>query len=118
MADTANRGSSNTGHQPHAPRKEETSGGAMGAIKEGIENVACSVESATEQAWDTTRNVAEQAWDATRSCVQQTASTVAGAAETAWGSATNFMRRYPVATFAIGVGLGFMLCMVVRNNRS
>ena len=111
MADTMQRSSSNTGQQPrHAGATrphEETSGGVMGSVVEGAQNVASTVANAAEQAWDTTRHVAGQA-----------ASTVANAAETAWDSTTTFMRRYPLATLAFGFGLGFLVCMALQSKRS
>jgi ElaB/YqjD/DUF883 family membrane-anchored ribosome-binding protein len=108
MADTMNRGLSNTGQQPRhstpGGRQEESSGGLAGSVLEGAQNVASTVGQAAEQAWDTTRQYAQQAGSA-----------VANAAETAWDSTTTFMRRYPFATLAIGFGLGFLVGMAVSN---
>jgi ElaB/YqjD/DUF883 family membrane-anchored ribosome-binding protein len=108
MADTMNRGLGNTGQQPrHATqggRQEESSGGLAGSVLEGAQNVASTVGHAAEQAWDTTRQYAQQAGSA-----------VANAAETAWDSTTSFMRRYPFATLGIGFGLGFLVCLAIRN---
>jgi hypothetical protein len=116
MADTLNRGTSNTGqqarhggqagHTGQGGRQEEASG-VLGNVLEGAQNVASSVGStvanAAGQAWDTTRNVA---------------SNVADYAETAYDSTTSFMRRYPLATLAIGFGLGFMVCMAFTSRRA
>jgi ElaB/YqjD/DUF883 family membrane-anchored ribosome-binding protein len=119
MADTMNRGFSNTGQQPrHAGQgghgghggstgRQEESTGVVGSVVEGAQNLASSVGSsvagAAEQAWDTTRQVAGQ---------------VADYAETAYDSARSFMRRYPFATLGIGFGLGFLLCLALQSKRS
>jgi ElaB/YqjD/DUF883 family membrane-anchored ribosome-binding protein len=113
MAETLNRGTSNTGQQARhggqagqGGRQEEPSG-VVGNVIEGAQNLASSVGStvanAAGQAWDTTRNVA---------------STVAEAAETTYDSTTAFMRRYPFATLAIGFGLGFLVCMAFTSRRA
>ncbi len=103
---TAEQHGQKTGNAGRGTKPEEAKG-VMGNVVEGAQNLASSVASAAENAWDTTRNVA-----------QKTASTVAGAAEDAWDSTTNFMRRYPFATLGIGIGLGFLLCMALQSRRS
>src|SRR5687768_9619853 len=80
-------------------KQEESSGGVMGAVMEGAENLASSVA-----------GYAGQAWDATRSGVQTGASAVAQGAGVAFDSTTEFMRRYPIVTLAAGMSIGFMLC--------
>jgi ElaB/YqjD/DUF883 family membrane-anchored ribosome-binding protein len=113
MADTMNRGLSNTGQQPrHAGHggstgRQEEAGGAVSNVLEGAQNLASSVGS-------TVAGAAEQAWDTTR----QAASAVTDAAENAYDSATRFMRRYPFATLGIGFGLGFLVCMALQSSRS
>jgi ElaB/YqjD/DUF883 family membrane-anchored ribosome-binding protein len=111
MADTMNRGLSNTGQQPRhggqAGRREESSGGVVSNVLEGAQNLASSVGS-------TVAGAAEQAWDTTR----HAASAVADAAETAYDSATGFMRRYPFATLGIGFALGFLVCMALESRRA
>ena len=108
MAEAINRGFSG-GHQagtstPGTQRRKEEAAGVVGTVVEGAENVASSVGSAAGQAWDATKHGAQKA-----------ATAVADAAETAWDSTTGFMRRYPFATLAIGFGLGFMVCLALRN---
>jgi hypothetical protein len=108
MVDVANRGvggSGQRGQEKGGSQKQEESGGVIGSVMEGAGNVASSVASA-----------AGQAWDATKEGVQTAASAVADAAETAWDSTTGLMRRYPMATFAAGIGLGFLLCLALRSS--
>jgi ElaB/YqjD/DUF883 family membrane-anchored ribosome-binding protein len=76
----------------------------LGSVVEGAQNVASSVATAAENAWETTRDAAKSA-----------ASTVASTAEDAWTGATRFMRNYPFATLAIGFGLGFLTAMALRS---
>lgn len=91
----------------HGGGKPEESGGVMGAVMEGAENIASSVAS-----------YAGQAWDATRSGAQSAGTAVAHGAEVAWDSTTDFMRRYPIVTLAAGVSIGFMLCMALQSRRA
>ncbi len=127
MPDSGNRGFATTGQQtgqrPGGPspstshrgtQKDESAGGLMGSVGnviEGAENLASNVASSVASA-------AGQAWDTTRHGAQQAASAVAGAAETAWDSTRGFMRRYPFGTLALGFGLGFLVCMALRSDRS
>jgi ElaB/YqjD/DUF883 family membrane-anchored ribosome-binding protein len=114
MADTLNRGLSNTGQQPrHAGQggRQEEASGVLGSVVEGAQNVASSVGS-------TVAGAAGQAWDTTRNVASSVGSTVADYAETAYDSTTNFMRRYPFATLAIGFGLGFLVCMAFQSKRA
>ena len=127
MAEAGNRGFATAGQQSgreraggpspstsHRGRQEESSGGIMGTVGnlvEGAENLASNVASSVA-------STAGDAWDATRRGAQQAASTVAGAAETAWDSTRGFMSRYPFATLAFGFGLGFLVCMALKSDRS
>jgi ElaB/YqjD/DUF883 family membrane-anchored ribosome-binding protein len=100
---------------------ENPAPGVMECVKKGAENVASSVSSAAEQAWDATRegaqqvaHAAETAWDSTREGAQQ----VAHAAETAWDSTNDFMRRYPFVALGIGMCMGFTLCLALHGRRA
>lgn len=114
MADTMNRGFSNTGQQPrhagspggtsHAGGQQEAASGVLGSVVEGAQNVASTVGHAAGQAWDSTRQYASQAGSA-----------VADVAENAFDSATTFMRRNPLATLGIGFGLGFLVCLALSH---
>jgi hypothetical protein len=83
-------------------RQEEQSG-VLGTIKDKASELASGVATTAEQAWDTTRNVA---------------SSVASTAEEAWDSVSSFMRRYPMATFFIGAGFGFLLAQLFTSRRA
>ncbi len=102
-----NRGTQGPGHQSNRPgtgnAPESDEGGLAGmatAIKDKVEDVASSVTSTAEDAWDTTR---------------QAASSVARTAGNAWDDFTGLMRRYPFGTLFVGVGIGFALCKIMEN---
>jgi ElaB/YqjD/DUF883 family membrane-anchored ribosome-binding protein len=116
MANTGNRGGlgfteQQRGHDPNRPgsttgtgqtsRQEEQ--GVLGTIKDKASELASGVGATAEQAWETTRNVA---------------SNVASTAEDAWDSVSSFMRRYPMATFFIGAGVGFLLAELFTGRSS
>jgi len=75
-----------------------------GAVKDKAQQMASSVA-----------DVAEEAWDSTRQGVQQAASSAANTAGEAWDSLTTCMRRYPLAVFFTGIGLGFVLAKALDN---
>ena len=77
--------------------------GVMESGREGAENLASSVSSAAEQAWEATRQGAQQ---------------VAQVAETAFESTTDFMRRYPLVTLGVGMCMGFTLCLALQGRRA
>ncbi len=92
MADTENRGR-NTGQQ------EQTGlTGVVVTVSEKAKDMAGSVASR-----------AEDAWDSTRQGVQKAASAVVDTTTDVWGDLTHFMSRYPFATFFCGLGVGFLL---------
>jgi hypothetical protein len=74
-----------------------------GTVKEKAQEVASAVGQTAERAWDTTRQAAQQAADY---------------AQEAWGSARGFMGRYPLATLAFGLGLGFLLARLLWNRNA
>jgi hypothetical protein len=98
----AGRGTGSTGT---ATRHEEQ--GVMGTVKDKASDLASGVASTAEQAWETTRQTA-----------QNVASSVASTAGDAWDNVSSFMRNYPVATFFIGLGCGFLLAEMFTNRRS
>jgi ElaB/YqjD/DUF883 family membrane-anchored ribosome-binding protein len=83
---------------------EGTVGGMASAVKDKVEDVASSVAS-----------TAEEAWDSTREGVQRAASTVAHTAGDAWEDVTGLMRRYPFGTLCVGIGIGFLLSRLVED---
>ena len=108
MANPGNRGvgsmggTSHTGGQGNRPEEQSV----VGTIKDKASELASNVASS-----------AEQAWDATRQTAQNVGSTVASSNEDAWDSVNSFMRRYPVATFFIGAGFGFLLAELFAPRR-
>ena len=102
MASTGNQGPG-ARQEPHK-MNEGTVGGMASAVKDKVEDVASSVAS-----------TAEEAWDSTREGVQRAASTVAHTAGDAWGEVTGLMRRYPFGTLCVGIGLGFLLSRVLED---
>jgi ElaB/YqjD/DUF883 family membrane-anchored ribosome-binding protein len=118
MANPGNRGGlgfteQQRGHEPgrtggqgntgQGSKVEEQASGVMGAIKDKASELASGVASTAEQAWDATKNVAQN---------------VASTAGDAFESVTSFMRRYPIATFCIGAGVGFLLAELLTSRRS
>jgi ElaB/YqjD/DUF883 family membrane-anchored ribosome-binding protein len=77
--------------------------GVASAVKDKVEDMASSVAS-----------TAEEAWDSTREGIQRAAST----AGDAWGEMTGLMRRYPFGTLCVGIGVGFLLSRVLQERRT
>ena len=102
MASTGNPGFAG-GQQPHRAN-EGAVGGMASAVKDKVGDVASSVASTAEEAWDSTREGAQRA-----------ASAVAGTAGDAWGEMTGLMRRYPFGTLCVGIGLGFVLSRLLED---
>jgi ElaB/YqjD/DUF883 family membrane-anchored ribosome-binding protein len=99
----AGRNPGQAGNRP----EEQGAGGVLGTIKDKASELASNVASTAEHAWDTTKHVA-----------QNVGSTVATTAEDAWDSVSGFMRRYPLATFFIGAGVGFLMAELITWRRS
>jgi ElaB/YqjD/DUF883 family membrane-anchored ribosome-binding protein len=94
----------NGGRQSSEREGNQNAGtGVLESVKEGAENLASSVSTAAEQAWGATRQGAQQ---------------VAQAAETAFDSTNDFMRRYPLVTLGIGMCMGFSLCLALQGRRT
>lgn len=83
-----------------------TAGGMMGTMKDKAQDVASSVMSSAEDAWDSTRHMAENV-----------ASSVATTAEDAWDSMISCMRRWPLSTFGAGIALGVLLTLGLQGSR-
>jgi len=77
--------------------------------------VAATVKEKAQDFASTVTEKAEEARDNTRRGVQEAAATVASGAETVLENVTGFMRRYPLATFCAGFGLGCLLTMAFEN---
>jgi ElaB/YqjD/DUF883 family membrane-anchored ribosome-binding protein len=87
--------------------EEGTLGSMTTAVKEKAQELASTVTSRAEEAWDTTKQTAQQA-----------ASAVVRRAENTWEEVAGVMRRYPVATFCVGIGIGFLLSQLVKNRET
>jgi hypothetical protein len=111
MQPTSNRGSEMTGQRTNNPGAGNAShadegflSGMASTVKEKVGDVASSVAS-----------TAEDAWDSTQKGVRRAASAVADTAENAWGEFTGLMRRYPFGTLCVGIGLGFLLSRLLET---
>jgi hypothetical protein len=90
---------SSTHHQQSGrPEMGRTEQGTMGAVREKAQELGSTIASGAQQAWDTTRRQTRE-W----------ASQVADTAENAWEGFGNTIRRYPVASLLIALGVGFVL---------
>lgn len=101
------------------PIEQETKSSKGGGKSEAT-GVAGVVESVKETAQDLASGAASragEAWESTRQGVQQAYSAVAGTAEDAFDELTSFMRRYPLATLAIGFGMGFLAAQAFSLGR-
>lgn len=107
MASEGNRGMGGQGFpgsriqnptRPGLGAEASSASGMAGGLKEKAQDLASTVASSAEDAWDTTRQG-----------VQQAVTAVASTAEDAWTNVADFMRRYPLATFCLGLGLGILL---------
>jgi ElaB/YqjD/DUF883 family membrane-anchored ribosome-binding protein len=106
MATASNRTSAGTEYHPglqSSQSQEGTLSGMASAVKEKAQDIASTVTSKAENAWDSTKQVG---------------SAVADTAENAWEQATDFMRRYPIATMCVGFGLGFLFARLMEEMRS
>ena len=103
-----------TKNNPDTPRRQEphradegTLGGRASTVKDTVGDVASSVAT-----------TAEDAWDSTRDGVRRAASTVSHTAGDAWEDLTGLMRRYPFGTLCVGIGVGFLLSRVLEVRRT
>lgn len=108
MTSPVNRGPGERGQQyathESGSSTQESASGIMAGIKDKTRELASTVATSAEETWDSTRHG-----------VQHAASAVAHTAESAWEEVTDFMRRYPMATFGIGLGLGVLLTHALSN---
>jgi hypothetical protein len=108
-------GQSRGSHEPFRGSESSRMPGQSRTAEQGVAGVASTVK---DKAGDLASNVAEtaqEAWDSTRQGVQNAASAVASSAEDAFDSVTDFMRRYPGATFVAGFALGCLVAMAYEN---
>jgi hypothetical protein len=107
MASEGNRGTGDSGFpgsrlhtstRPGYGSEGASTSGVTGALKEKAQDLASTVTSS-----------AEDAWDGARRGIRQAATAAAGTAGEAWTSMTQCMSRYPLATFGMGIFLGILL---------
>ena len=93
-----------TSRRPEAHGADEgTLGGVTAAVKDKVGDVASSVASTAEDAWDSTREGVRRAAHATGD---------------AWDEMTGLMRRYPFGTLCVGIGVGFLLSRALDERRT
>jgi ElaB/YqjD/DUF883 family membrane-anchored ribosome-binding protein len=104
------------GTQHNRPEESGMLGSAASTVKEKAKDLASSASDMASQVRDTARDwassaagTAQHAWESTRSGAQNLASNVADTAENAWDSLGNVIRRNPVPSLLIALGVGFML---------
>jgi ElaB/YqjD/DUF883 family membrane-anchored ribosome-binding protein len=91
---------------PTSTKPDSGVAGVVESVKEKAQDVASGVASRAEDVWDSARHGAQRAYSA-----------VADTAGDAFGEVTDFMRRYPMATLAIGFGLGFLAAQALTLGR-
>jgi ElaB/YqjD/DUF883 family membrane-anchored ribosome-binding protein len=101
------RMSTGTGTSQPSRGEEGTVGSMAASVKDKAQELASAVTSRAEAAWDTTKQTAQEA-----------ASQVVSGAENAWEEIASLMRRYPVASLCVGIGIGFLLSQLVRNRET
>jgi hypothetical protein len=113
----------NRGPQHGQPRFGTQQGGQQGSQQsgQGQQGGAAGVlEGVKGRAGEMASNLgesAQQAWDSARQGVQQAAGRLGVDADT-FNDVRGFMRRYPIATFAAGFGLGVLVTMMFGRGRS
>jgi hypothetical protein len=100
----------------HEPGRTETASGMAGTVKEkardlasGAAEVAGQVRDKAQEWGSSLASGAERAWDTTRRQTREWASQAADTAGDAWEGFGNVIRRYPVASLLVAVGIGFVL---------
>ena len=94
------------GPTQHRTRQEESGvGGVVSAATEKASELARDVKETAQDWASSVASGAGQAWDATR----RQAGDLADYAGDAYDSFGNFIRRYPVASVCIALGIGFLL---------
>ena len=104
------------GAQHNRPEESGMLGSAASTVKEKAKDLASSASDMAGQVRDTARDWAssatsgaQHAWDSTRSEARHLAGQVADTAENAWDGVGDFIRRNPVPSLLIALGVGFML---------
>ncbi len=107
---------STTGTPPNRPEESGMIGSAASTVKEKARDIASSASEMAGQVRDTARewassagDKAQHAWESTRDEARHLAGQVAHTAENAWEGLGDVIRRNPVPSLLIALGVGFML---------
>jgi ElaB/YqjD/DUF883 family membrane-anchored ribosome-binding protein len=103
--------------QPGRPTSGRTeASGMMGTVKEkaqelasGAAGVAGQVKEKAQEWGSTVAQGAQRAWEGTRDQAREWASEAAEKAENAWEGLGSLIRRHPVPSLLIALGIGFVL---------
>jgi ElaB/YqjD/DUF883 family membrane-anchored ribosome-binding protein len=86
-----------------------TEQGTMSQLKEKAADVAGQVKDKAQEWGSTVASGAQHAWDSTKRQTREWAGEVADTAQNAWEGFGDLIRRYPVASLCIALGVGFVL---------
>lgn len=101
-------------HSKHTFQQRAFTPAAGSMTGQGKPEATGVLEQVKDTAQDVASTVAEQAedlWDSTRQGIQQASTAAYDQAEDAYLSVTDFMSRYPLATFCTGCCVGVLLMM-------
>jgi len=129
MSSAANRGSTfteqarGTGEQMMGSAQESL-GQLAHTLRERAQDLASQASHLASQMGDTARDWASsfaggagRAWDTTSREARHLASQAWDRAEDAWDGASGFVRRHPIPSLLVAVGVGFMLYELLNNRR-
>ena len=107
---------STTGTQHNRPEESGMLGSAASTVKEKAKDLVAGASDMASQAKDTARewassaaDRAQHAWESTKSGARDLASNVADTTSNAMDSLSDVIRRNPVPSLLIALGVGFML---------
>jgi hypothetical protein len=86
--------------------KEGSSGDVLGGVQDRAKQLASAVATTAEQTWDRTKN---RLGDVTGK--------VGTTVEDLWATMIGCMRRYPLAVFFTGIGLGVVISELMSRRR-
>jgi ElaB/YqjD/DUF883 family membrane-anchored ribosome-binding protein len=111
MNESGNRGMG----QPEQPRRQQGAGVVVETVKDKVRDAASGAAELAGQARDKVRDwagaaagAAENAWEGTREGASRAYHAVAETAENAWDGFSNLIRRNPVPSVLIALGVGFL----------
>ena len=86
--------------------KEGSTGDVLGGIQDRAKQLASAVATTAEQTWDRTKNR-----------LGDVAGEVGTTVEDLWAAMIGCMRRYPLAVFFTGIGLGVVISELMSRRR-